>query len=157
MYCTFRQMCNYSSCHFLPQVRIGDIAVWDALFLGILHCLPCAAIFAADAENDQVGTVCHFPVSDLVGPFVVCRRRIAADLNFVIVFPKGWLIVPKFCCFIGHHPYMRTVVGTDCSFASANHRGHKLVKVPVTAYQELHIGMARQQLADQRFQPPLYR
>ena len=84
-----------------------------------------------DAKHNQIRSVHHSPVSGLVGIFVVASGGSFAYLDFIVVIPEGFFIVPELCCDIGQNPNVSAVVAAVFPLAATNSRGNKLVKFTV--------------------------
>ena len=41
-----------------------------------------------DVHNNHIGTVNHFPVSDLKCGFIMCCRRLLANFNFIVIIKE---------------------------------------------------------------------
>jgi hypothetical protein len=71
-----------------------------------------------------------------VGIFVVASGGSFAYLDFIVVIPEGFFIVPVPGCEIGQYPDMGAVVVAVFPLAAAYGGGNKMVKLSVPANQE---------------------
>ena len=56
-----------------------------------------------------------------------------AHLDFIVIIPEGFFVVPELCCEIGQHPNVSAVVAAVFPLAAPYYRGNKLVLVNKSA------------------------
>ena len=74
-----------------------------------------------------------------MGIFIVTPGSSFAYLDFIVIIPKGFFVVPVLGCDIRQHPDMCAVIAAVFPFATPYGGGNDLVKFSISAYKKFFI------------------